>query len=146
MQPPTPPAHPPRGLWAEQTPAFPDAPGTRAALGPQAKAPSLDKTTLGCQSFSASGGGDENTEPSVAPSKVCRSLPALKEGPSGQSPLESRAKSTGAPHHCGQIGLGWTGDHLPPGSSPFRSCQDSLVPQGFLHPGKFCELLENHDF
>ena len=34
------------------------------------------------------------------------SLPALKEGPSRQPPLESRAESPGAPHHCGQIGLG----------------------------------------
>ena len=81
-----------------------------------------------------------------APQRSAGSLPALKEGPSGQPPLESRTESTGAQHHCGQIGLGWTGDHRPPGSSPFRSCQDSSVPQGFLHPGEFCELLENHYF
>ena len=60
------------GLWAEQslTPAFPDVPGTQAGLGLQGKAPSLDKTTLDCQSFSAYRGRDENTEPSVALSKV----------------------------------------------------------------------------
>ena len=73
-------------------------------------------------------------------------LSALKDGHSGQPPPESRAESPGAMHHCGQIGLGRTGDHLPPGFSPFRSCQDSSVPQGFLHPGDICELLENHDF
>lgn len=96
------------GLWAEQslTPTFPDVPGTGTALGPQGKAPSLDKTTLGCQSFSADGGGDENTEPSAVPSKVCR-VPSCPEGRSQRAPLlESRAESTGALHHCGQIGLG----------------------------------------
>ena len=90
--------------------------------------------------------GMRTQSPMLPPQRSAGSLPALKEGPRGQPPLESRAKSTGAPHHCGQIGLGQVGDHLPPGSSPFRSCQDSLVSQGFLHPGKFCELLENHDF
>ena len=84
--------------------------------------------------------------PVSAPQRPAGFLPALKEGPSGQPPLESRAESSGAQHHCGQIGLGRTGDHLPPGFSPFRSCQDCSVPQGFLHPGDICELLENHDF
>ena len=101
---------------------------------------------LGCKSFSAYGSGDENTEPSVAPSKVYR-VPSCPEERSQQAATpESKAESTGAPHNCGQIGLGRAGDHLPPGFIPFRSCQDSLVSQGFLHPGKFGELLDNHDF
>ena len=90
--------------------------------------------------------GMRTQSPVLPPQRFTGSLPALKKGPSRQPPLESRAESNGAPHHCGQIGLGRAGDHLPPGSSPFRSCQDSLVSQGFLYPGKFCELLENHDF
>ena len=57
------------------------------------------------------------TQNRVLPSqRSARSLPTLKEGPSGQPPLESRAESTGAQHHCGQIGLGQVRDHLPPGS------------------------------
>ena len=90
--------------------------------------------------------GTRTQSPVSPPQRSAGSLSALKEGPSGQPPLESRAQSSGAPQHCGQIGLGRIGDHLPPGSSPFRSCQDSSVPQGFLHPGDICELLENHDF
>ena len=43
--------------------------------------------------------------PVFSPQRSAGSLPALKEGPSGQPPLESRAESPGAPHHCGQIGL-----------------------------------------
>ena len=125
------------GLWAEQTPAFPDAPGTRTALGPQAKAPSLDKTMLSCQSFNASGCGDKNTEPSVAPSKVCRSLSTLKEGPSGQPPLESRAESTGAPHHCGQIGLGGQETTSLPGPVPSGAARIPWYHKVFSTLGNF---------
>ena len=90
--------------------------------------------------------GTRTQSPVLPSQRSARSLPALKEGHSGQRPLESRAESTGTPHHWGQIGLGQVGDHLPPGSSPFGSCQDSSVPQGFLHSGDICELLENHNF
>ena len=50
--------------------------------------------------------GMRTQSPVLAPQRSAGSLPALKEGPSGQPPLESRAEFTGAPHHCGQIGLG----------------------------------------
>ena len=49
--------------------------------------------------------GTRTQNPVLPPQRSAGSLPALKEGPSGQPPLESRAKSTGALHHCGQIGL-----------------------------------------
>ena len=136
------------GLWAKQslTPAFPDVAGTRATLRPQGKSPSLYKTWLGCQSFSASGGRDKNREPSVFPSKVCR-VPSCPEG---------RSQRAATPWVQGWVSWGptplwadwpsWTGDHLPPGHSPFKSCRDCLLPQQFLHPGEFCELLENHNF
>ena len=72
--------------------------------------------------------------PVLPSSRSAGSLPALKEGPSRQPPLESRAESTGAPHHCGQIGLGQAGDHLRPGSKSLQKLPGFLGTTGLSAP------------
>ena len=75
------------------------------------------------------------TQSPVLPSpRSAGSLPALKEGPSGQPPLESRAESTGAQHHCGQISLGQAGDHLPPGCKSLQKLPGFLGITGLSAP------------
>ena len=66
--------------------------------------------------------------------------------PAGSHPLSPGPSLLGPLTTVGRLALGRQEITSVLGPSPFRSCQDSLVPQGFLHPGKFCELLENHDF
>ena len=99
----TPPAHPPRGTlgWAEPYPHFPRCARYTSIWGLREKLPLWTKPCWAVRVSVPMEAGTRTQNPVLPTQRSSESLPALKEGPIGQPPPESRAELLGPRTHCG---------------------------------------------